>query len=276
MLSWTRLQSEVARWVAKNFPGAPPSWQIWGLIEELGELTHAHLKNKQGIRGSNEKHIAAGKDAIADSVIFFAHLCSTLLWDSEKVLRTSGPEEFQNTFRVPTRRTPLTHITTQLARLAECVEDLEGAHTEVEKDAHRANAKTAAHGYLAGLAAYCGAMGWSMQEIIDEVWPVVRARDWTKNKVDGEAPTEPAPPPVGLDIHAQAIKDLQGVEDAASVKFFEEKALGLNAENLGGVIEEVGIAVANLEGVETAEIKTEPLPGDPIGVFVKKGGNRNK
>ena len=199
-LTWMRLQSEVSRWVEKNFPGAPPSWQMWGLIEEVGELdearvrsalpafgqvAHAHLKAQQGIRGSAEKHATAARDAIADSVIFFMHACSNLKWASQEILRTASPEEFQFTFSVPVRCSPIVHTLKHLALLVEQLELYETAATEIEKDAFMAGAKAAALPYLSGLAAYCTQRNWSLQEIIDEVWPKVRQRDWTKNKVDG-------------------------------------------------------------------------------------------
>ena len=238
--TWIRLQSEVGRWVEKNFPAAPPSWQMWGLIEETGELdearvlsalpafgkiAHAHLKAQQGIRGSAEKHAAAARDAVADSVIFFMHACSGLQWASQEVLRSATPEEFQATFSVPQKRSPITHTLKYLAAMIEQLEFLENAPTAIEKDAYLAGAKTAALGYLSGLAAYCTQRNWSLQAIIDEVWPRVCARDWTKNKVDGG-----------------------------------EVKLDIPVESLAGVIEEVGLAVANpnIKKVELVSGKEGP------------------
>jgi NTP pyrophosphatase (non-canonical NTP hydrolase) len=185
MFTWTRLQGEVTRWADKNFPNAPASWQVLGLIEELGELAHAHLKKQQGIRGSSEKHIAAGRDAIADSVIFLMHACSSLGWNAQELLRTESPLEFQATFAAPSGRSPLIYAFKNLARVADLLEAAEIAPTPIEKDVSTSAAKQMTLSYVGGLAAYCSMMGWSMQEIIDEVWPVVRQRDWTKNKVDG-------------------------------------------------------------------------------------------
>lgn len=206
MFTWIRLQSEVGRWVTKNFPDSPPKHQIWGLIEELGELTHAHLKKEQGIRGSEEKHVAAGKDAIADSVIFFMSACTMHGWAAQDVLHSSSPEEFQMTFTVPEGRSPITHTIKHLAKLVEFLEDSEQTAVEVEKSTHMIGAKGAALSYLSGLAAHCTQMGWSLQEIIEEVWPKVRQRDWTKNKVTGgdiDAPTY-----AGVDM---AVANLEGV-----------------------------------------------------------------
>jgi len=38
-----------------------------GLVEEVGELAHAHLKNEQGIRGTPEEHVQAKVDAIGEA-----------------------------------------------------------------------------------------------------------------------------------------------------------------------------------------------------------------
>ncbi len=64
-----KLQEEQKPWVIHNF-GDRPSWMpLLGLMEELGELAHAHLKEAQGIR-LEENHIENAKDAVADIVIF--------------------------------------------------------------------------------------------------------------------------------------------------------------------------------------------------------------
>jgi NTP pyrophosphatase (non-canonical NTP hydrolase) len=71
-----QLQAEMAPWVEHNF-GKRPSWHpLLGIMEELGELTHAHLKCEQGIRGTPEEHFSAKIDAVADVVIFLADYCS--------------------------------------------------------------------------------------------------------------------------------------------------------------------------------------------------------
>lgn len=224
--TWVRLQSEVARWAEKNFPTSPPSHQILGLIEEFGELAHARLKSEQGIRGDASAHTAAARDAVADSFIFFMHACATLGWASQEILRTSSPEEFQKTFAVPSGRSPIAYALKHLALLVERLEAAENAPTAIEKEAYLGGTQAAARSYLAGLAAYCTQMNWSLQSILDEVWPVVRMRDWTKNKADG------------------------GAAD------FE---LGAGAEKLGGVIEEVAISVLNPE-VTKLELSLAPAP----------------
>jgi NTP pyrophosphatase (non-canonical NTP hydrolase) len=69
-LHLSQLQSERRVWVEKNFPGNLEIHSVLGMVEELGELSHAFLKREQGIRGLAEKHTAAIKDAVCDLIIF--------------------------------------------------------------------------------------------------------------------------------------------------------------------------------------------------------------
>lgn len=73
------LAHHVGTWTRKNF--GPPSplgiHPLLGIMEEVGELAHAHLKQVQGIRGTAEEHIAEAKDAIGDIVIYLADYCDT-------------------------------------------------------------------------------------------------------------------------------------------------------------------------------------------------------
>lgn len=71
-----RLQEEVTEWASRNFPNKQPHQPLLGIQEEVGELSHAHLKLEQGIRGTKEEHIAAKKDAVGDIVIYLADYCT--------------------------------------------------------------------------------------------------------------------------------------------------------------------------------------------------------
>ncbi len=74
----SQLQREHKRWLDHNFPDQTPHQALLGLIEEVGELAHAHLKHEQGIRGltDEEFRLQAG-DAIGDIVIYLASYCNT-------------------------------------------------------------------------------------------------------------------------------------------------------------------------------------------------------
>ena len=76
------LQKQIAEWARYNFPDKQSRNEaLLGMIEELGELSHAVLKSHQGIRGTKEEHLEAMKDAIADMFVYCCQLCT--LFDSK-------------------------------------------------------------------------------------------------------------------------------------------------------------------------------------------------
>jgi len=79
------LQEQQKPWVKHNFGERPTVWPLLGLVEELGELCHAVLKDWQGIR-TNEDHTAAAKDAIGDLVIFLSDYCSSRCFDLQQIV----------------------------------------------------------------------------------------------------------------------------------------------------------------------------------------------
>lgn len=71
-------QREHKRWLQHNFPNQRPHDALLGLAEEVGELSHAHLKFEQGIRGIDEtEYRKQAGDAIGDIVIYLASYCNT-------------------------------------------------------------------------------------------------------------------------------------------------------------------------------------------------------
>lgn len=71
-MTYEQLQKEQAEWSLRNFGPHPVEHPLLGMIEELGELAHAHLKGLQGIRHTPEEILAMKKDACADLMIFLA------------------------------------------------------------------------------------------------------------------------------------------------------------------------------------------------------------
>ena len=80
------IQDEIAEWVNKNFPNTTATEQFLGVVEEVGELSHAILKGKQGIRQEGLSSIMEN-DAVADISIFLLSYCSFKGIDFEKNLR---------------------------------------------------------------------------------------------------------------------------------------------------------------------------------------------
>jgi hypothetical protein len=74
---FARLATAIGEWGEANFGATTQenaSDPALGFLEEIGELTHAILKKKQGIRGTPAEHDAAARDALGDIGIFLLHL----------------------------------------------------------------------------------------------------------------------------------------------------------------------------------------------------------
>lgn len=65
------LQDQHKEWVDHNFPHQMPHQPLLGIAEEVGELSHVHLKREQGIRllGGDRGH-ALTCDALGDIFIY--------------------------------------------------------------------------------------------------------------------------------------------------------------------------------------------------------------
>lgn len=74
-MTLSELQEAVGKWAEYNFPQAKPHHSFLGVVEEVGELSHAHLKMEQGIRGTILELRAEADDAIGDIMIYLAHYC---------------------------------------------------------------------------------------------------------------------------------------------------------------------------------------------------------
>jgi NTP pyrophosphatase (non-canonical NTP hydrolase) len=75
MIDLVKTQEEIREWSGRNFPKNTADEPLFGVGEEFGELCHAHLKLKQGIR-VGEDHHAAKVDAIGDLCIYLMDYCN--------------------------------------------------------------------------------------------------------------------------------------------------------------------------------------------------------
>lgn len=83
------LQYAQNEWQKHNFPNALPHQPLLGLAEEVGELSHAHLKCEQGIR---ETSIKDKKDAVGDIQIYLAAYCNSNGLDLAECVRLAWEE----------------------------------------------------------------------------------------------------------------------------------------------------------------------------------------
>jgi NTP pyrophosphatase (non-canonical NTP hydrolase) len=92
-LTFRQLQEENAAWAARNFgPANYPERSLLGVVEEVGELAHAVLKGLQGIRGSQQEHQLAAKDAVGDVVIYLADFCTRSGFDFGECVQEAWDE----------------------------------------------------------------------------------------------------------------------------------------------------------------------------------------
>lgn len=155
-MNWEQLIERRDKWIAHNFPDPkldePMDESVVGVIEEVGELAHAHLKAAQNIRGSNEKHIEDARDAIGDCTVYLLGIMSGL----DKV-----PEQIKAS-SVPTPTWALKNLAYQAGMLA-----LNPSQYLCER-------------IVEYLEAYCDFQGWDYEEIVTSTWDEVEKRDWIK------------------------------------------------------------------------------------------------
>lgn len=88
MLNLKKIQFEIHEWAKKNFPttATNPTVQFLGVVEEVGELSHAILKQRQSIRGTYEEHEKAKHDAVGDILIYLMNFCSASGYKLDEIL----------------------------------------------------------------------------------------------------------------------------------------------------------------------------------------------
>lgn len=88
------LQDELHAWRMYNFPDCTPEDQFMGMVEEMGEIAHAMLKWKQGIRIENSIEATSKvRDGVADLTIFMMGLCSLFGWDFMELVASVARDE---------------------------------------------------------------------------------------------------------------------------------------------------------------------------------------
>lgn len=108
------IQQEVAAWAQRNFgKKRTASNRLVGVTEEFGELviplleelvpvlhvarqigilSHHHLKEDSGIRGTPELHQAKARDAIGDIILFLIDYCELRGWSLWDIIQETWKE----------------------------------------------------------------------------------------------------------------------------------------------------------------------------------------
>jgi NTP pyrophosphatase (non-canonical NTP hydrolase) len=85
-----------------------------GVVEEVGELAHANLKEKQGIRGTTEEHIEAEKDAVGDILIYLTGYCSYRGWDMLELFEQTAEQVMKRDWLADPSKGEATTVNTRL------------------------------------------------------------------------------------------------------------------------------------------------------------------
>lgn len=169
-LDWEQLVVERNAWIEHNFPNEmdnnPGLASVMGVIEELGELAHAHLKEDQAIRGTAKEHQAAAKDAIGDISVYLLGVMNR--WSLLPFGTAPKPGEQFSPHE-------------ELLHLTYFVGELSRAHMEQV----RIRVGPATSCIVLHLRRYCHARGWDYDLIVRRTWNGVRQRDWIKFPHDG-------------------------------------------------------------------------------------------
>lgn len=179
-VNWERLVAERNEWVAKNFPDAEPLETVLGMIEEVGELAHADLKERQNIRGTVEEHQAAAKDAIGDFTIYLLGVLSRTGLEilSPTYYRHVNEKWAQSTFLLQGRMARCTGVI-----MTEFDQFLAGKRVT-------SFLKSNVTSVILYAEAYCKLRGWDYAEIVHSTWQQVSKRDWIADpQAGGESPT---------------------------------------------------------------------------------------
>lgn len=179
-LTFAEFQGQVGEWSRRNFPANTPDDPFEGMVEEVGELAHARLKARQGIRGTPEEHLAKEKDAIGDVAVFLADWAERRGLNLGRGLRDAFYPEFEGaTFADLDRAAKET-----LATMPDRTPDLTFRYIVAvigELAVDDKPKSSDAGGLLGNLAGYCVLRGWSFAEIVEQTWNQVKLRDWRKH-----------------------------------------------------------------------------------------------
>lgn len=164
-----QIQFELNSWTVYNFGQQDSSIPIMGMIEELGELTHATLKQIQGIR--KRDYIEAKKDAVSDLVIYLLNYFNTkqINIDKTSILDIEFPKSYGE-YKC------IIYINKHISNIATFNETKAGSYQIQIGTIER---------LLAIINHYCKLNNFDLLTTVNEVWEQVKLRDWKKYPNNG-------------------------------------------------------------------------------------------
>lgn len=158
----SEIQAELKVWTIYNFGKQESIIPILGMIEELGELTHAHLKELQGIRKSD--FLADKKDALADFTIYLLNWFNCIDKDVSCVNLTIVSKNV-------TRGVIEKKVTAE-----DAIMDLSGLLAVIRDNCNQY--KALGEDIISAICYYCNLYNINFNDAVNEVWEQVKLRDW--------------------------------------------------------------------------------------------------
>jgi NTP pyrophosphatase (non-canonical NTP hydrolase) len=169
-MDWTTLLAERNEWVAHNFPNPHvpnPGESILGIMEEVGELSHAYLKSAQNIRGDRTQHEEDAKDAVADITIYLLGVMNIYGLPSDNLLvKLNTKDMFE----------ALMYLGKATGELCSSSADLPDEYA-MEK-------------IISACEEICKHMDWEYETLVWSTWWKVKQRDWAAYPETGYPPVE--------------------------------------------------------------------------------------
>jgi len=173
------IADEIRDWSTRNFPRNTPEEPLLGMGEELGEIKHALLKIRQGIRGTPDELRAELADAIGDFIIFMLDYTWRREIDVSNMLEMAYtralPPELYDEGDAPASWS-LAFLSLTLGQL-----ELAEAHDYASTKYTRGKL---VHMWQA-LINFTLAMKFCLSDVVEETWAQVKQRDWTKHQKTG-------------------------------------------------------------------------------------------
>lgn len=159
MFNFKQLQEEQIPWVKHNF-GKRPSWMpLSGIVEEYGEYLEAQqTSDKDG-----------QIDALADIVIFLSDYCTARSWD------------LQAFWDARSDISDLVEDVIYLGRMHHCHLKME-QKIRASQEEHDERLQKTIILFLANLEERARLLDKNLVKIVEEVWNVVKLRDWKKER----------------------------------------------------------------------------------------------
>ena len=170
----SEIQAELKVWTEYNFGKQESIIPIMGMIEELGELTHAHLKELQGIRKSD--FLADKKDAIADITIYLLNYFNCIDVDI-KIIDKLNNITFNTTHRSYTDDL-IFKLSSEIGNLSKLT-FYDSSYKATNFDYN------VLYRILSSLYSYAKCIKLDFITIINETWETVKLRDWKKYPLNG-------------------------------------------------------------------------------------------